>query len=55
MLLQGLFMVGGEGLEPPEAERPSRLQRDVIAAIRTTRNFTQIILSVTNIFIKTKI
>ena len=29
------FLVGGEGLEPPEAERPSRLQRDVIATIRT--------------------
>ncbi len=30
-------VVGGEGLEPPEAERPSRLQRDVIAAIRTAQ------------------
>lgn len=38
------FVVGGEGLEPPEAERPSRLQRDVIAAIRTAQ-ITYIILT----------
>ncbi len=28
-------MVGGEGLEPPETVRSSRLQRDAIAAMRT--------------------